>query len=1769
MWIALGLLLPTALFVVACAVDLRFQRIAAAVAALWVFIAMASLIAGRNQWPRTTQIAWTGVARVAGTAAPGLTIGGSEQDAVTGWPNGSFAPMIQVQPNGPSAVRMTISRGGGFVSSSTGELLNGMLVPEGRSWTTDGYTFELLPKYWPLSFWPFPYELRVRRGDNAVVTDVTLTRHFSGYSYISLDYLNTRTSKETVRDAVYQNWARPILLAVSRKDIRILDRATAFRADCAAPCTVAVKWRHGRLLTTFSVDANQTVHAHFQRPWRRVSPVPDAVNGRRQLVVTREAQPGDYAFILPLGGGHADMRALLRIDEEQGLARFAGASPPDAQRNDADGGVVTSATSVRSGDYRFDFATSVDVLHPGVVVFRLIIALALLVAGVMFFGAAGRPDQWLASGIAVVFFALLSFRVALAVRYAALPEFLDDIAIKGVVLSLVAVTALPALLLLEARLREDVARPSAARGAGDRGLFRSFCYLAAIIVATLFQLTVAGSVWPSVPRALVPGWRFNAAVCLALAAVGMHVVLLTWRAYRSHLRARFSYERFAEATSAFWRSVADARRHLKWYAVVALFAVAALAGIAMVRFIPGQRLVQEIASPLLLTLLPALLWLAAGVYLPPPKGTARFAWMPSPSLLFWAGLTVFLPAVLIPAAIGDPGSILATASVFLPVAIVLLLSDRARKAGVAVAAALLLAALAATVLYLNSGSTTKLPGTGNVQTRLLVFRRDAGIQKNILLESEGLEDAAQHTWQNKAIAHEGSWLGRGYGNAPTRRSQVSQDTLQFDSVFSFFVFSEHGLAGAGALILIYALPLLLFVFSRRETTLSGSLGAVIAAALFGEAWFHAAMNIGAWPFAGRNLPLLSVNSGTDVLKWLLLFLVAVATPFWRTTVQRTSPRDAAPPVISAPRYGLYATVFTAFAALCAGIIIYKGVRNVNDDRLGEPFTWDSILATVQRFAADGTLALDKNNNIVPRNGVALDDSLLTRQIEAFNQLPIEEKTGEPPHPQLPGRIFSANTADEYARAIRDEVSQHGDDPRPRPPLFRLTPLPVYADEEGFVPVVGPRYAIRANPEFNMRVSFRELQTRESLPSIVASDQQAGTYTLQGSAFSIVIPRRFHDPYESRAVLLSPSSGSDVSVASDSNPALSRGEVTLRVKGRRGWMLHPFVRFDVTPEGLLFLDDVPRGFRLRLRRAEHDTTVLPGHRIQLLAGDRVDLAYEIGVDAGFVVGENGPAPVVGPAWVMGRWLPAYDRRSAIPWTPYLARALEHEWERLGPAAATERYRALTFDLGLQQAAQETVAQHGHALHDAKLALLSRQRSANGRGVSQALLKAITEKSQPPRVALTAITIPDGEVIAMAGWPRMNPGRVAGRCTGADSWCPPSVWVDEAAPSFIRTRYGGDRNFDRIEMGSSTKPLLAAAALKVHPQLDAELHVTGPAGVENEVFGIPIPGRTGWKILHGGSGWVDFTHFLAISDNRYEVRLGFLALAEKPGADVRADSGSSPSALESMDGHTAWHRYPQFPPVMQFSWRKPDTLQRIDDSPFAQEIRAMYGVGVKEGEMRPRRGSFWSGDFHDDQIQPISPDAPAAPAAITETHPFDVISPEIADLGFDFVSSPRAYVSLLLGGNENRWANVDFAGAFATAVTGQPTIPHVLKLKTLPEVPPDRRRFADVAAHLRPGLQEVVRSGTAKFAQHLLIPPAIQGIADVRVYAKTGTLAVGEGASTTSRLVIAYIRWADEAKGIVKKGVVLSFVAQDAHQGDATQWLGEYVAANQERIAAYLR
>jgi hypothetical protein len=263
-------------------------------------------------------------------------------------------------------------------------------------------------------------------------------------------------------------------------------------------------------------------------------------------------------------------------------------------------------------------------------------------------------------------------------------------------------------------------------------------------------------------------------------------------------------------------------------------------------------------------------------------------------------------------------------------------------------------------------------------------------------------------------------------------------------------------------------------------------------------------------------------------------------------------------------------------------------------------------------------------------------------------------------------------------------------------------------------------------------------------------------------------------------------------------------------------------------------------------------------------------------------------------------------------------------------------------------------------------------------------------------------------------------------------------------------------------------------------------------------------------------------------------------------------------------------------MEFSHARPAAMQRIDDAPFAQMLRSMFGVGVRQGDYLTRRHSIWTGSEIDDlppdrrpaAPQPGAAQAPAKAAAPAVNHLFDAISPQIANLGLDYLRDPRHYVSLLLGGNENRWSNVDFAASFATAITGRPVIPHILPgTETKPG--PARRVFPDVARRLRPGLEAVVGEGTAAFAKDDLFPPILRSIPGLEVYAKTGTLAVSEGDTTTSRLVLAFVVWQDKNAGIARKGIVFSIVGEHARTGDATRWLAAYISENADAIARELR
>jgi hypothetical protein len=303
---------------------------------------------------------------------------------------------------------------------------------------------------------------------------------------------------------------------------------------------------------------------------------------------------------------------------------------------------------------------------------------------------------------------------------------------------------------------------------------------------------------------------------------------------------------------------------------------------------------------------------------------------------------------------------------------------------------------------------------------------------------------------------------------------------------------------------------------------------------------------------------------------------------------------------------------------------------------------------------------------------------------------------------------------------------------------------------------------------------------------------------------------------------------------------------------------------------------------------------------------------------------------------------------------------------------------------------------------------------------------------------------------------------------------------------------------------------------------------------------------------GSKWCDFDSYLSLSDNRYHVRLGFLGLAQALPDGTIATTGDSPSRAESMDGGAQeWRKYPKFPDEVGLTAKK-SVLNNLDSQPLADQLSRMYAIGVRRGDTL-RRYSFWTGDDTDDVPGPTAP----------KHRLLSVISPESPQFALDRLHQPRQYVSLLLGGDENLWANVDFAGAFASCVIGRPLIPHVTRGATIKT---RRVEFPEIAQKMRTGLAATVISGTA--ASPFRTSGATQflrSLDGVTAYAKTGTLAESGDKPTMSRIVVCLIRWNGDK---VEKGLVFSLAVERGRVGLAAEWLGEFLAEHADVLRPFL-
>lgn len=1798
------------------------------------------------QWQQPLEVAWTGVT----SSGPELSIGGEKRSTVVGWPTGMFWPQVTLARSGKNSAILTVRGGGGFARIADADFLNGAPQHLNEPYLIGNF-YVKVTRYW--IFWR-QLEILDAKGQSLVTVPIG-----GASSVVPMDqvlagaFVDLRSHHDAKTAADLEDWAAAICLVGGDHGYRIVTFTDPdISENVALPVSVNVVWPGNRKITVKWTDAGEAgLAAEFQAPWRMSTPLPptDDTNPHdHSVTLTSHPLPGDRAFVLPFGDQIAD-RIRLQMDDtvitgcEKAPVSGVESYLEHPQPRTSHWRGVTCEQSVAVGPYGLDFKAVRDV--PSSTPIAISLAVALFSFGISLRLCLSRiwpGERWTVAGIALWVWLILLFRAHLSLRYALDPRFLDSLAVSGVVTAMVLLTLGPAAVAFAGTLWMDQFLDDTEKVSAGRKVALNVLLLGAAITLQFFLVV---SYWPNVPPAYSPLTGLKArAFFLGGLCAGALVFLAVFIANylpqprfnapeRSKpLRLFFWIQRICigvltmfhrvatDSGPRFWRAVyAENERPLWWrrlrlpgglryrregsdrfyrkslYIVLGIFLMLSLAAfLVWVNFLGTTKWIQEIIVPLFVCWLPACLLLASRKAFPPGSKQSINAWR----FTFVTCILLFFAILGFRIAVQDVGGVVAAVSVFIPVVVILFVGGRPFTVQLIPIGVLMLAAVIATLFYVNFHATLgilKLVHAETAGSRILAWKEGpdatkllafAGMNKKeaapVAVTRRHLADAIEHSRENLLMAHVGGSLGLPYGEAPTRRSQVRQDTIQFDSAFSFYVLSENGLIGGLALLMLYSVPLGFVLLSGSKLfDIGHAMAAVVGGSLVLSAITHAAMNWGCLPFTGRNLPLLSVNSLSDPVLWILLLGLGVQSMFWscsglvgeRMDSDCLSKSNAGENAATGHRFRRWLKLFPI--ALPAIVFFawsgWVGYKVLADPALSKGFDWHGLLDEVNEKIERGELRMMQDGTIEPQMSL---NTLLGQEIAKFNALTEDERIEGGKRNGLKDfkdKLAQVNTLPEYDRVFKDlrfETSEKNT--RRRPVLFEAIEPDEWADLDEMIPAVNPQYHLRANRAYNARVNFRPNARPEDFPTIRFRDNVAGEYSISGPKYQFFISDKAADPLSDRDVLLE-QHDSAADAIDRGDPATGKARVFVKVvetseqvtvlqeRRRHGRKSKSKPRprameslagdFEVRADGLNFR---PGRVKLQMRRSGMTQPISSGIWRRLQPGDvieSVDLLTN-GFRLQMSVGHSSRGAIIGPAWVNGNWVLAFNSEHSLPWASWLSEAVwsssEHRSRKDNPPV-----RALSLDEGLQNASQDFLATKGRQLHEELI------RSINGK-------EEKWRQVMPPRIALTILDATNGEVLTLAGWPVMTSGD-APQIKSTEELIPDSRWLEDQAPNAFRQRYAGDRNFDRLLMGSSTKPIWASAILVDHKDVDRLLKVTGPGQEEAEVFGIPV--NPGWKLTHApvdleNHPWCDFKAYLAKSDNRYHVRLGFLGLAEVSPEGSVITGPASPSTYESMDGgRTQWKHEPKFLDFIEFSGANPRSISKLQATPLATHLKDMYGVGVSAGDIRPRRYSFWTGNEFDDVFNTLKDDTDS------DDQFFAPISPESPQLQFDTIDHPRRYINLLLGGGENRWANADFAAAFTTAVEGKPITAHIWKdLK----VSSSRMTFPEVAKKLHPGLTGVLQKGGTAYERFV----ATGGMGflnslgpDVYYYAKTGTLPQSRGLHSTSRLVVVIVR-RNPGTGAIRSGVALSLVIERAEEGRASLWLGEYLAKNGSLLRKYL-
>ncbi|HEX6085058.1 MAG TPA: hypothetical protein VF266_11070 [Thermoanaerobaculia bacterium] len=1710
------------------------------------------------EWPRATQVAWTG-AQAADRESGTLTIGGPEHSAVTGWPNGSFWPEVQLIPAGEGMRLRT--RGGTALVRVGGEYVNG----EGVKLGDGGKQLGKFSIEYARRGWLFRRKLMIGRttqGEPLIVVDPppahpTRARSLDSLLVSRLNDLRRSGRIELTTVHALEQWAGSYRVLMPDDDeLRLIHDRESMRelAIPRSPVQVEILWPRRRLVMRATNDGG-AARVTFAPPWTRTTSLPPFENDRSTLTFAREAAAGANTFLLPLGHGAAEFRhtAAMQISEE-GLPRFRdgadlGKAPvrrgpswmqqrnksaiaralepnrslsslrvPLVVRNaPAERGLLLTITTVR------------DLPTPRALLIALFVAWLALVAFVasIAFGRTQRlrlRDLWAIGGILVAVWSILLVRVLLAVRYLLTPTAVDEVTAKGLAGSLAALVIVPGFIALAVRLwvhhrpgHEGGLKPAPhVEWASARSPHVEWASARSALATTAVALTlVLGAIIEFVvmPRQILPNLS-ELFLPSAFDKLLLVVYLVSAAAIVSALKGfgnlwQWPYRATFEAGRTFWQTLSVEEQQppdpnaFKRYTIQPVrrvfeallspqlkplflgWCVTAVLILIASRIAPEY--VRQIVAPFWMVGIPALLLLARPVAnaqdalkVLDPGGAPAV----EPTLADTIATVVvllFAPVAIMLGVLGDFGAIYSVLAFWFPLALLLLLTTSVR-----LAATLLLVLVMGLALSYQAliGTYAIAPGTTeHILSRVEVMRHGPAAQEWLLdLEAPSAADARSvtaanvrnalvHEWEHMAMVRKGGWTGLGYNHAPASQSFIRQDTIQYDSVYSFFISGEHGVLGGLLLMLLFAAPVAFLLMRSKRLRVGDLLAIAIAAGLLGEALVHAAMNVAQLWFSGRNLPLLATASNSDVLRWALLLGLMCQALLWASGLRADS-FDTIPSTavtrthVFDPEFGERRRRWVNRAVMAGIVLLGFLVAYATRD-----FAWFALALTIplamllrrREYAALALLPALVVLVLVVRGSVRA----------------------------LRNSEFDVLTWSRLLKRV-DEMHDAGMlrfDPKTQRILFRngdgdFTDRPTGA-------TLLEAEVLRFN---SLPANLRMDGGRAALPAAFFSGvTDPGTYS-----------RRMYELWQRETELNARTRPSVFAVQRVENDAEGTAETSFEVTGNPDYnIMHSFA----------------------------------------------DARDESEVQPVSIRGRNGDVQLLGKAWVMGQWVyaPTQDaRRLGLGWMEPFGDALLRV-----PPERRARLGKLTLEAELQKLTQATV-------------------DAAGREIHSNLIAAGAVSPLPPRVAFTIMRGTTGEVLAMSSWPHAAASdRWSSRTVthGGRTWVerqPPSSWLDATAPRALASRHAVDHNFAALEMGSAAKPFWATAALAVRPQLDRQLwtrngdcdRVVEKRCYERQMFGVEI-GR-GWQVTAYPARWVDFSTYLAASDNRYHTRLGMLAVARvNDGAIADDGRGRSRSGRESLNARpVAWDRYPALPDGMAHTRDKPQAIANLHEQPLAARMRDLFGVRTgapaAEGELRRHHVSFWSGNEADDLR---TSDA---------LEPLAIVSPEAVDLRLNRITRTRDFIAVLLGGSTSRWSNVGAAAAFSSWAMQRPVVPHMVA--GVEAKPLASRAFDDdakaAAEKLRAGLQRVLNEGTA-----IAIKSQLRGLrARYDVYAKTGTLATVDPDRPTSRILLIVV--ARDDRGRVRNAVTLSFVAERTSPGFATAQLGRFIDNHEAELLRLL-